>query len=127
MTRVPLPKVAFVPGLTPRPPESWLDSRLAEIVPANPAETLGCPAFRFGFDLYHAGFFWEAHEVWERLWQVARRDPARKIEATALQTLILITACELHLRMGNPPGADRLAKKAWARANPAPESPRDEK
>ncbi len=91
-------------------------------MPADHGQLLGCEAFRYGFDLFHAGFFWEAHEVWENLWQVARRTEAAQIEASALQTLIQITAAELQLRMGQPAGAISLALKASRRAS-SPQEP----
>lgn len=109
-----LPERAFVPGATARPDPDWLHARIPEPVPHNLDRLLGCDAFRYGLDLYHAAFFWEAHEVWEELWQVARKQPGRSTEARALQVLIQITAAALQLRMGKPEGALSLGRKASA-------------
>ena len=107
-----------MPGKTPRPDETWLAERLPDPVPEDLDRLLGCEAFRYGVDLFHAGFFWEAHEVWETLWQVARRQPNRAVTARALQVLIQIAGSELQLLMGSESGAESLARKA-ARRDPA--------
>ena len=117
LTSLELPARAFVPGITERPPEGWLEERIADPIPADLDRLLGCETFRYGFDLFHAGLYWEAHEAWETLWQVARKRAGREREARAIQVLIQIAASELQLRMGRPDGAASLARKA-ARQEP---------
>ncbi|MER9007639.1 DUF309 domain-containing protein [Mesorhizobium sp. M0862] len=29
--------------------------------------------FRWGIDLFNHGYYWEAHEAWEPLWQTANQ------------------------------------------------------
>jgi hypothetical protein len=65
--------------------ESWRESR----------------AYLFGIDLYHNGYFWEAHESWEGLWRSAEED---SLEANFLQALILNSAAQLKAHMRNPIG-----------------------
>ena len=40
--------------------------------------------YLFGVDLYNHGYFWEAHEAWEGLWQIGGHDAS---QATFLQGL----------------------------------------
>jgi hypothetical protein len=58
--------------------------------------------YLFGFDLYHQGYFWEAHEAWEGLWQLAHQ---RFVERELLQGLILNAAAQLKLHARNLRGA----------------------
>ncbi len=39
--------------------------------------------YLYGIDLFNAQFYWEAHEVWESLWLVARRFDASLSELSA--------------------------------------------
>jgi hypothetical protein len=63
-------------------------------------------------DLYHAGYLWEAHEVWEAPWQLARGLNA--YDAAFWQGLIWNAAAQLKLRSGRIRGARRLSEKAHA-------------
>ena len=73
------PPYAYLPGRDPHPtrdarghsfgneeaPPEWLPpERWRENV-----------EYLFGVDLYNHGFLWEAHEAWESLWHVSKRDP----------------------------------------------------
>ena len=58
---LPLPGHSFVQGLTPRPVDGWA------------AGVKDDDAFAFGCDCFDAGFFFEAHEQWERPWLAAKR------------------------------------------------------
>lgn len=75
-----------------------------------PRPTLGPPpdrAFRYGLDLWNADFPWEAHEVWEALWQ-----RAVGVERRALGGLIQAAAAR-HARMeGRMKGCARLFERA---------------
>lgn len=57
-------------------------------------------SFQDGVDLFHRGFWWEAHEVWEGLWRRAAGD-----EAELLQGLIQIAAACYHRAVGKPAGS----------------------
>ena len=59
-------------------------------------------AYLRGIDLYHAGFFWEAHEAWEGPWSLCEADG---LVANLIQALILNTAAQLKVHMGNAAGA----------------------
>ncbi|MGB7206139.1 MAG: DUF309 domain-containing protein [Anderseniella sp.] len=103
---IPLPTHAHVPGT----------GTSADIGPLNqakamaPAVTLADgwqenKAYLYGHDLMSAGFFWEAHEVWEAVWLVA---PANSAERVLLQALIQRTNALLKHKMGRPNAGKRL-------------------
>ncbi|MEO7736498.1 MAG: DUF309 domain-containing protein [Kofleriaceae bacterium] len=91
----PLPRTAFVPGL----------SRRAD----RPTEPLPRPAvvdfdalahdddFRHGIDLFNHDLPWEAHEAWEPLWFAAPRD---RPERAFLQGLIHAAAAAVKAKAG---------------------------
>jgi hypothetical protein len=63
-------------------------------------------------DLYNHGYLWEAHEAWEGLWHVSKRD---RIQALHLQGLIQCAAAWLKIPMGQPLGLERLSELALAK------------
>jgi hypothetical protein len=64
--------------------------------------------FLFGVDLFNAGYFWEAHLFWERLWAVAAEGEDR----TFLQSIIQTAAACLKARQGEIAGARKLLARA---------------
>lgn len=62
--------------------------------------------FQRGLELYHAGRFFEAHEVLEELWRAAK-GPQRLF----LQALIHFAVGLHHAREGNFAGAERQLRK----------------
>ncbi len=79
-----------IPGRNARPPEGSIAPGLDE-----------------GFALYHAGFFWEAHEAWEPVWMDLPPNAPEKAEMAAL---IQLANARLNLaRSGEG------AHVAWAR------------
>lgn len=87
--------------------------------PALPALE-GDAAWAYGVDLFNAGYFWEAHEIWEPLWRAA---PEGGVERVAMKALIQIAASLLKRRGGNERAARRLAERA-ARAIESVGAPR---
>jgi predicted metal-dependent hydrolase len=62
-----------------------------------------------GHDYFNFGYYWEAHEAWEGLWQVAGRDtPLRAL----LKGLILLSAAGVKIREGKRSAAMRHAGRA---------------
>ncbi|MEW5420527.1 DUF309 domain-containing protein [Amorphus sp. 3PC139-8] len=106
----PLPEEAYVPGRTTRP-ESGDVFDIAEAAPdvTDPACWRDNEAWLAGFRLYRAGYFWEAHEVWEPVWMGARPNSAER--ALAQGVIQLANAC-LKLRMERPKAAARLVALA---------------
>jgi hypothetical protein len=91
----PLPRTAFVPGVSQRA------DRPTEPLPRLAIVELDALAtdddFRHGVDLFNHGFPWEAHEAWEPLWFAAPRD---RPERALLQGLIHAAAAAVKARAG---------------------------
>ena len=64
--------------------------------------------FLFGVDLFNAGYYWEAHTSWERLWAVEDDPELRRF----LQSIIQTAAACLKVRQGQKAGARKLMEKA---------------
>ncbi len=106
-----LPPYRHLPGQTPHPtrsPEGHSYDPEATEVPVpnlNHSDPLACEQFRFGVDLFNAGFWWECHEAMETLWLVAGRgSPAGHV----LQAVIMCAAAHLKVLEGNLKGARSL-------------------
>ena len=94
-TNLEFPRYAFVPGRNTHPHRAQPGAHgLAEPVDEP-------TAIRFGVDLFNHGYFWEAHEVWEKPWHQAAAGSDRKL---FLQALIRLAAAALKLRVGSTAG-----------------------
>ena len=99
---IPLPLIPYLPGRNLK--EAWeiffkenLQSQSATIF------------FHYGIDLYHARFFYEAHEVWEYLWM---RVGKKSREGLLLKGLIQHSAASLKLILQQFDPALRLSRRA---------------
>jgi predicted metal-dependent hydrolase len=72
---------------------------------------LSSDAFLWGLDLFNHGYYWEAHEAWEGLWQVADRDDPLR---TLFKGLILLSAAGVKIRERKNAAAARHAMRAAA-------------
>lgn len=112
-TRRPFPPYRHLPGITPHPERSPEGYRYRiEEPPAHPLTGEGWAEnedFLFGVDLFNAGYFWEAHVVWERLWTLEETPPEiRRILRSIIQTA---AAC-LKVQQGRLAGARKLLERA---------------
>ena len=94
------PPFAYVPGRRARPPAGHVA-----------VQTSGWETFRWGVDLFNHGYYWEAHEAWERLWTASRAGSLRRL---LLKGLILLSAAGVKARQDNPAGVRRHAARAGA-------------
>lgn len=104
-----LPRWCCLPGQVARADFERLRpiaDAVAEMI--DPDTLLGAPAFRFGADLFNAGFFWEAHEVWEPVWMAL---PPNSRARTACRALIQAANACLKLRFGRLKAFARLAEE----------------
>lgn len=105
-----MPDYAFVPGGPFRHPNV---DRVDEPTPS-PIEDgnwQASPLYLNGFKLFNAGYYWEAHEVWESLWHAhGRRGPI----ADLLKGLIKLAAAGVKVRQGQPHGIATHAARAGA-------------
>jgi hypothetical protein len=78
--------------------------------------------FTWGCELFNHGYYWEAHEAWEGIWQVADRgSPLRSL----LKALILLSAAGVKIREGKRPAAMRHAGRAAGLLRQLPKSLED--
>lgn len=94
--QLPLPPYRYLPGRNLHPGEGHLPE-------------LGQQAYVYGIDLYHAGFFFEAHEAWEPLWLAS---PKSDLKRTFLLGLIQNTAAQLKIVTAQWGPARQLSRRA---------------
>lgn len=109
----PFPPSPYVPGRTPRPPkDSPGEPSAGEVVlppPFDPVCWRDSRSFLRGVDLFNGGFYWEAHEEWERLWHAAGRFGPT---ADFLKGLIKLAAAGVKAYEQRPAGVRRHAQRA---------------
>lgn len=100
------PEYAYVPGRTPRHAEDAFDV-VRQTAKANmsPEQLTECTAFRLGLRYLDAGFYWEAHELFEPVWMAL---PNPSAERQFVQCLIQIANGYLKVKMDKPKAASRL-------------------
>ncbi|MCC6142933.1 MAG: DUF309 domain-containing protein [Candidatus Hydrogenedentes bacterium] len=108
---LPWPAYAFRPGL-PHPRRHAAGHLFGLPEPIAGAPRDGIILHLRSVDLYHAGYFWEAHEGWESLWRVLEGG-----EALFVQSLIQNSAAQLKLHTGRLAGAVKLSRAAYARVS----------
>jgi hypothetical protein len=115
MRRLPdlaLPGHAHVPGSGSTPDMAPLEAAKALVAPETSANAWqDNAAYLYGHDLLDAGFFWEAHEVWEAVWLNC---PPNSAEKLMLRMLIQQANARLKLVMGRRNAAERLAAEVEA-------------
>lgn len=110
LTLLELPRWIYTPGETPEPDDDTL-SRAKALVPArfDAFVPFDHPALRYGFALNDAGFFWEAHEILEAVWQAAPKGGRDRI---LLRACIQIANAGLKNRLGRERAVERLLSDA---------------
>ncbi|WP_416068366.1 DUF309 domain-containing protein [Rhizobium sp. ZK1] len=102
------PRYAYLPGRMPHPVRDPAGhSYQVEPVPVLPKQD--SDEFAWGADLFNHGYYWEAHEAWEEIWQVAERGSALR---ALLKGLILLSAAGVKIREGKRAAAMRHAGRA---------------
>lgn len=96
-----LPRYTYIPGGPWPHPNSNPDH--------SPVPDAEDAAFERGCFLFDCGFYWEAHEVWERLWHAHGR---RGSTALLLQALIKLAASGVKVRQHQPHGVRTHASRA---------------
>jgi len=110
----PLPPYSFVPGGPwPHPISSpqghWAGKRALPAQPIVHGDWASSPEYLRGMALFNAGYYWEAHEVWEALWHAhGRRGPT----ADLLKALIKLAAAGVKVRERQPAGVAHHARRA---------------
>ena len=117
----PFPAYAYLPGRQPHPVRD-LDGHSYGLEPVTvaPDAALQSEEFLWGVDLFNHGYYWEAHEAWEGLWQAARSSARHRL---VFKALILLAAAGVKLREGKRIPAARHATRAAATLRKLPAAP----
>ena len=109
----PFPAYAYTPGRDPHPvrhPDGHsYGVELPAPEPVDPNDWRSSHDYLRGIDLFNAGYYWEAHEAWEGLWNVSGRAGA---VAMLFQALIALAAAGLKLRIHNALGTTAHSRRA---------------
>jgi len=101
------PPRPYVPGLNPRHDPARFDAvKDCAPHPTRSEDAEDNLAWQHGLNLFAAGYFWEAHEVLERVWLNA---PQNSVERHVVQGVIQLANAGLKQRMGRDKAAARLA------------------
>lgn len=109
------PPYAFVPGRNPHPrsnPQGHMYGKheeiINQIVNDNGSDS---EHYLYGVDLFNYGYYWEAHEVWEGLWNAHKREG---YTADFLKALIKMSAAGVKVKQGQPRGITEHSLAAQA-------------
>lgn len=106
------PSYAYLPGRQPHPVRDPAGHSYNSEAMLSAAEiSLDSDTFLWGLDLFNHGYYWEAHEAWEGLWQVADRGAPLR---TLFKGLIMLSAAGVKIREGKQAAAVRHAGRAGA-------------
>ncbi|WP_082478483.1 MULTISPECIES: DUF309 domain-containing protein [unclassified Rhizobium] len=104
------PSYAYLPGKSPHPVRDP-GGHSYGVQPVFVSTSLASEEFAWGQDLFNHGYYWEAHEAWEGLWQIATKgSPLRAF----VKALILLAATGVKIREGKRIPAMRHAGRAGA-------------
>jgi len=108
----PMPAYSYVPGKFPHPirdPNGHSFGEIAEeVVELDPRQWRECEQYLRGIDLFNHGFYWEAHESWEAVWNAAGRQGS---VADFIKGLIKLAAASVKAREGSANGVARHATR----------------
>ncbi len=111
----PLPPYSYVPGGPwPHPTSSPHGHSFGHVASqaVSASESSGAipPRFLRGVALFNAGYYWEAHEVWEGLWHAYGR---RGVLADVVKALIKLAAAGVKVREGQVARSARSCSPRW--------------
>lgn len=119
----PFPSSRFVPGknLHPRHNSNNHCFRLKEprLVLLPPDQWSQSDDYLYGIDLYNYAYWWECHEVFEELWNIAGHSSE---QGNFFQALIQLAAANLKLFMGSQQAARNLLHRGLVRLERVPKS-----
>jgi len=116
----PLPGVRYLPGRSLHPRTDPAREALGDpqrVQALDPAAWRAAEPYLYAIDLFNAGCWWEAHEVFEELWRAAGRDtPVGQF----LQGLIQLAAAFLKAAIGSRAVAEGLARSGCTKLRGSP-------
>ncbi|WP_083531254.1 DUF309 domain-containing protein [Pararhizobium antarcticum] len=115
------PDYAYLPGRLPHPVRHPAGHSY-QLHVVRPTADLDSEEFTWGCELFNHGYYWEAHEAWEGIWQVADRGSQLR---SLLKALILLSAAGVKIREGKRTPAMRHAGRAAGLLRGLSASPRE--
>ena len=104
------PAYAYLPGRFPHPVRHPLGHSYGlETGKPSPPFNSELDELGWGIDPFNHGYYWEAHEAWEGLWQSAKATPQLRL---IYKGLILLAAAGVKVREGKLHPARRHAARA---------------
>ncbi len=99
------PSYSFVPGYFPHPINDPEGHRYGEwereVDEPDPEHWTACEDYLYGIDLFNHGYYWEAHEAWEDLWNACGRVG---VCADFFKALIKLAAAGVKVKTDTPSG-----------------------
>ncbi len=115
-TQKSFPRYRYIPAHHPHPEIDPKGHSYAHKAPplrfTPPNQWMQNETYLYGIDLFNHGYWWEAHEAWERVWLTT---PKLDLHGQFLQALIQYSAAFLKLYSGNKKGYDKLLGEAQQR------------
>lgn len=115
-TQKPFPPYRYLPGKLPHPeihPEGHSYGEKSPPSPRLPPDAWQQnELYLYGVDLFNHGYWWEAHEAWERCWLTTKKFD---LPGQFLQGLIQFSAALLKLYGGSPQGFEKLYRESTQR------------
>lgn len=112
-TDFPMPPYAFLPGINLHPNKSSNKNHLPDIPVIDEDFTVNnwqqFHHYFYAIDLFNQEYYWEVHEVLEKLWIKAGKNSET---ALFLKGIIQLAVALLKIKIGNYYGAERLYNKA---------------
>jgi len=115
-TNIQLPAYKYIPKQSPHPSQiseavhiPKLKNDLNDFSTHNWNDST---RYLYAIDLFNLGYYWEVHEVLEKLWLELGKKSA---EGIFIQGLIQLAVALLKHSQGNSIGVERLSKKAFPR------------
>ncbi len=117
----PFPFYRFIPGRLPHPRRdprghSYGVEEVKAVLP-RPEQWRGADEYLYGIDLYNYAYWWECHEVLERLWHAAGR---KTEQANFFRALIQLAAANLKHFLGDRRATSNLLAAGLARLETIP-------
>lgn len=118
----PFPSYRYLPGKNPHPRRDPLghsyDLPEPKLLAFPPEEWQRAEDYLYGIDLYNFAYWWECHEVFERLWHAVGHN---SVQGNFFQALIQVAAANLKRFLGNEQAAQKLARSGLARLQNLPQ------
>ena len=108
-TLIEFPSFKYIPKLTSNPDDDHIPIYKEPIIAFSSHTWKESETYLYAIDLFNFGYFWEVHEVLEKIWlKLGKKSP----EGIFIQGIIQLSVALLKKTQSNPVGVKRLLQKA---------------